>query len=89
MYRDQDLLDPLSTAIDGQLRYDIDSQGGQSGSAVFTSLDNSWVILGVHWGHTPSDPNYNRAARFRDQMWNDVCEWVESFPTNKVFYNCG
>lgn len=86
MYRDQHDLTSSSFRSDWQLGYDIDSTDGQSGASVLTLLGTSWVALGVHWGGSLSYGE-NRAARFRDYMWNDVCEWIASVPSDKATHS--
>lgn len=75
MYRDQANLDNYAYWNNDIMKYDIDTDGGQSGSAVFTNLDGEWAILGVHWGHYAGDTR-NSAARFRQAMYDDVCSEI-------------
>lgn len=82
MYRDQAYLDPYAYFTSNRLRYDIDTQDGQSGSAVFTSIGGDWAVLGVHSGHYPDvDAGRNMAARFRQGMYDDVCDWIAYAPS--------
>lgn len=82
MYRDQRNLTSTSFRTDEQLGYDVDTQPGQSGSSVLTYVNGTWITLGVHWGGNVSWGE-NRAARFRTSMWDDVCEWIASVPSDE------
>lgn len=76
MYGHSDVLDSNAFRGDEQLEYDIDTGPAQSGSAVWRNNN----VLGVHWGCATwggcSDTGRNRAARFRQNMWDDVCGWI-------------
>lgn len=76
MYGHSDILDSDAFRSDEQLEYDIDTGPAQSGSAVWRNNE----VLGVHWGCAAfggcSGDGRNRAARFRQNMWNDVCSWI-------------
>ena len=78
MYRDSNNLSIASFLSTNQLRYDIDATGGQSGSSVITKTNGTWNILGIHWGYSS---DWNRAARFRQSMWDDVCSMIALVPS--------
>lgn len=73
MYGDSATLSTLGVTGDGRLEYDLDTSDGHSGSAIYTYLDGVPAVLAVHYG--PGN-NWNAGARFRDTMWNDVCDWI-------------
>lgn len=89
MYRHQNSLTSDSYDPNKQyVWYDIDTTANQSGSSLlWKSSFGTWYSLGVHHGcsdHT--DPwggcdgeGRNRAARFRYEMWNDVCIWISQW----------
>jgi V8-like Glu-specific endopeptidase len=83
MYGDIDVLDGNAFRSDEQLEYDIDTGPAQSGSSVWRNHSGlGHVTMGVHWGCAsfggcgPSGAPRNRAARFRQSMWNDICSWI-------------
>lgn len=88
MYRDSALLTSAAYTT-YQLKYDIDADAGQSGAAVFTYTNNSWNILGVHYGWDPDDDDsFNSAARFRQSMWNNVCEAIGLHNSSYCVHPC-
>lgn len=83
MYKDIDTLDSAAYAPASLLYYDLDTDHGQSGSSILTSISGSWKTLGVHRDGDYAT-GYNYGARFRQTMWDDVCEWVGSFDSQYV-----
>jgi V8-like Glu-specific endopeptidase len=85
MYGHSDTLDSAAFRSDEQLEYDIDTTRAQSGSSVRYNLGGSnWVTLGVHYGCAGfggCGGGRNRAARFRQNMWNDICGWIAEVPS--------
>lgn len=79
MYRHSN---PLSSTLyfNGEIGYDIDTTGGQSGASLITYTNGVWTVLGVHWGRNGGE-HFNRAARFRTQMWDDVCAAIAYAPS--------
>jgi glutamyl endopeptidase len=52
--------------------YDIDTAGGQSGSAVYCVFDGARTAIAVH---TYGDANVNSGTRITDDVYNNLVEW--------------
>ena len=85
MYFDAAVLDANAFRSDEQLEYDIDTSKGQSGSALKRNAGGgAWTALGVNWGcdgFGGCGSSRNRAARFRQSMFDDVCAWIKVAPS--------
>jgi V8-like Glu-specific endopeptidase len=87
MYTDGRYLETNAFRSDEQLQFDIDATLHQSGSALWIWYNfgggNTPNVLGVLWGCAQFGgcSGRNRAARFRDSMWNDICSWIAQVPS--------
>jgi glutamyl endopeptidase len=52
--------------------YDIDTVGGQSGSAVYCVFDNARIAIAIH---TYGDANVNSGTRITDDVYNNLVAW--------------
>jgi V8-like Glu-specific endopeptidase len=64
--------DRLLTPSSSRLEYEIDTQGGQSGSAVFYMKGDDAVAVGIH---NYGGANSNFATRITDQVLNKLNSW--------------
>jgi V8-like Glu-specific endopeptidase len=81
MYGDSASLHSGSATDDDRLEYNIDTNDGHSGSAIYTYLDGAPAVLAVHYGPDYNGTTYNAGSRFRTSMWNDICTWIADVPS--------
>lgn len=77
MYKDVDTFDSAAYGAASNLFYDLDTDNGQSGSSILATVGTSQKVVGIHHGGDYAT-GYNYGARFRQTMWDDVCEWIGS-----------
>lgn len=70
----------ISTLANDRLSHNCDTQGGQSGSPVYETVNGDRRILGVHWGSFGGGSN--SAARIRPAVAGDLCEWMSWWPSS-------
>jgi V8-like Glu-specific endopeptidase len=72
---------PIDTA-DDDLEYECDTEPGQSGSPVYTWINNSPYVIGVHRGWTSSwFDTWNKGVRFDYIKMTDLCTWMADTPS--------
>jgi glutamyl endopeptidase len=52
--------------------YDIDTMGGQSGSAVYCLINNAPTAIAIH---TYGDANINSGTRINEQVYENLIAW--------------
>jgi len=71
------------------LEYECDSQPGQSGAAIYTWINDSPYVIGVHRGSSSSPfSEWNKGVRFTHQKMGDICSWIGSTPSQYADRYC-
>jgi V8-like Glu-specific endopeptidase len=77
----------VSQATATTLRYQMDTQPGQSGSPVYRIRDNGRAyVLAVH--HGSANPEMNVGTRLRPAVYNDLCNWISNWPSAYASHPC-
>lgn len=77
----------LEGAESTYIKYKMDTQNGQSGSAIYRLLSGGTpVVLGVHKG--PRNSSENWGSRLRPSVYNDICNWMGNWPSQYANHPC-
>jgi glutamyl endopeptidase len=61
-----------------QLKHNLDTAGGQSGSAVYHNYGGSYQAVGIHAYGIYGTSDYNRATRITDNVFDNLKDWKDN-----------
>jgi V8-like Glu-specific endopeptidase len=66
---------PVAPGAPGMIRYEMDTEGGHSGSPVWLRWKSTRWLLGIHRG-VDCTSGFNEAVRMTDALWTLIRSWM-------------